>query len=874
MKRLFPFLLIAINFLCYSAHADEKPIYAPTVTNEVLLQKTCAPFLEMSEAELLALVPPQPGFWQCGSPGSARGAQERNLIWNLSLGDKVQDKYSKELFPSAQYPENATVSVKTPTGKTQIFKVYEDKDGKKYWFEGRRWYEQRTLLEKAAYQLAQLYRINPAKYQEAGKRSAAILTRFADVYPDYIPRYDFPYRDKKFYSLDTDFLHLPEGAYRGARWYWTALGDISRDLLLAYDQLAGSTFLDVKARTHIEKDLLGGMVDFVNLYHGSALGNLTVPMWRSQAIAATILKRPALKEQVMQDMHTMLTTQFFDDGFWYENTVSYHLQVIRGFRQVLMALNPDLKEADLDSFLATNYPHLVLPMTAANALRLPNGTYAAINDTWASETYAPPITESKAQLLPGMGYGVLGFGKGADQLQAHLKYSGRYGHHHYDSLNLLLFADGKELSSDVGYTHTKARGWATSTAAHNTVVIDGKNQLRHDVVDDALGNLLLFNGEDSGFQAIEVAAPGTYGKAISDYRRALITVRNASGITYVVDIFHVAGGAQHDWMLHGSADEAQQLQLDAPDGNALSLQTATDLVPPNFHFQEPQNEFDTKLLPQNYWAYGHLKNVHETQTSNTIKATFANSNHSGLQSWIVGGAKSTFYTAQSWNIRGARENRGESTVEDQSKLDVHLRQDLIVRRRGPENQFIAVHVPFDKTPAVTNVTQLAWPQKGILLKIEFTGGVDYVIYQPDTTLRSGIIDSTQTQFDGRIALIHCGKTSSLKMIGGSQLRFGKEGIKSTFAKAPLISARDNTLTVQGKFPIANGNVIIIQHGDHRTSAFHVESSRWDGKSTFITTRESPALELSANDILKIQTFPHSEFKGPHWVTVNSLTASS
>jgi len=874
-KRILISLTVLVLFCVHFCGAAEKPIYAPATDNETLLRNASAPLLEMSEAQLLALVPPQPGFWQVASPGSDSGAQERNLIWDLTMGAQVQDRYSKEFFPNVKYPENGQLEVKTPAGKTQVFKFHVDKDGKKYWFEGRRWYEQRVLLEKSAYQLAQLYRLNPEKNREAGRRAALILQGFAAAYPDYIPRYDFPFRDKKFYPPGTDFLHLPEGAYRGARWYWTALGDISRELLLAYDQLAGSDVLDDAARRSIENDLLGGMVDFVNEYHGSVLGNLHLPLWRSQAIAARVLKRPALQQQVLQDMRQMLSSQFFADGFWYENTVSYHLQTVRGFRLVLLALNPELKEEDLDSYLQKAYPELVRPMIAADALRLPNGAYAAINDTWAYEKYSPPLEKSTPQLLPGMGYGVLGSGEGERQLQAHLNYSGRYGHHHNASLNLLLFANGKELVSDLGYTHTKARPWAASTASHNTVVVDGKNQLQREVAFNALGNLLLFNGRDASFQAIETTAPETYGDLVSDYRRALITVRNGNEISYVVDVFHVAGGAQHDWMLHGSADEEQQLELQNVDHQPLPATAATSFLPANFQFQEPKNEFDNKLVTRDFWAYGHFHNVRESPINGTVKATYKNHENSGLQSWILGSDGGTLFTAQAWNVRAARENRGVTTTENQAKLDSQFRQSLILRRRGETNRFVAVHVPFEKgAPPVQNITQIPWEKEGIALKIEHQNGVDYLLYQPNSQMRSGQINGETVRFDGRIALLQTGKPATTqKMIGGSIFQFGKNSLRNTPASAKLLAVRDNVFTVEGDFTAHAGEVVILQHANNRTSAFQVAKVARDGVNTLVTTQEPPVFQQQPNGALKMVVFPHLELAGEHLLISTPLAAS-
>ena len=55
-------------------------------------------------------------------------------------------------------------------------------------------------------------------------------------------------------------------------------------------------------------------------------------------------------------------------------------------------------------------------------------------------------------------------------------FSGGYGHEHQDNLSLLLWANGRETFSDLGYTHTKDRAWTICSASHNTVLIDQRNQ--------------------------------------------------------------------------------------------------------------------------------------------------------------------------------------------------------------------------------------------------------------------------------------------------------------------------------------------------------------------------------------------------------------
>lgn len=851
-----------------STPSASAPLYAPTVGGEIALLKLVEPLSGMSVAEITALVPPQCGFLFSACPNCDGGSADDSLRWEPALGDKVQCRFCKEIFPNAQYPENASVEVKTPTGRTQLFKYFEDANGKKYWFEGRRWFAQRAFLEQGAYNLAQLYRLDPVKYADAGKKAAAILTRFAQVYPDYIVKWDYPAARKILlpdFKTAKDFPTNVTGADYASKFSAWGYLDISIPLLKAYDQLAGSDLLDAASREKIETDLFGGMVDFVANHGALVIGNMSPSMWRSQAIAANVLRRPGIAAHILPEMRGLLLSDFTYDGFWRDGTVSYHNQAAGGFQNVFEALYPQVPRIPGEIYYSHLPPDFLRAFKTRDVFRLPNHRNAAINDTWPVETYlGEAIRKSTSHLMPGFGYGILGFGEDDDQLQAHLKFSGRYGHHHYDSLNLLLFARGEELVSDIGYTHTIARIWASSTAGHNTVLVDEKNQTTGTPPTNALGNLLLFNAQDESFQAIEASAPDAYPGLVSDYKRALITIRTPGGAPYVVDIFSVAGGSRHDWILHGSADKNQTLELNA-SGEKMQLEPLSSLLPADFKWKMPESDQEWDLIRKDSWALGNFRDVAQKKSDANVTATFRFSDEpeKGLQTWMMGAPDSTYSTTRSWSVRHAREDRG--------KLDDLMRSSLIVRREGAADRFVAVHVPFKGVSPVQRVTQLPWPQNGVALKIESEGVVDYVLYQPDTSARTGNIEGREVSFTGRIALIRVavGKTT-LKMIGGGALKFADQKLQSTLLSAPLIHVQGNVFTVKGGFVISPGEVIIIRHGDKRTTAFRVAKVSKQKGNTLIETEEPAALAGDASGTLKMLAFPHADLAAPHLVTADVL----
>lgn len=62
-------------------------------------------------------------------------------------------------------------------------------------------------------------------------------------------------------------------------------------------------------------------------------------------------------------------------------------------------------------------------------------------------------------------------------------------------------------------------------------------------------------------QALEVGGEAAYRGIVSQYRRSLVWVDVDEQNSYLVDVFRVAGGAQHDYSVHVPAGQAEQVLL-------------------------------------------------------------------------------------------------------------------------------------------------------------------------------------------------------------------------------------------------------------------------------------------------------------------------
>jgi hypothetical protein len=161
---------------------------------------------------------------------------------------------------------------------------------------------------------------------------------------------------------------------------------------------------------------------------------------------------------------------------------------------------------------------------------------------------------------------ILRAGEDSDARALWLDYDSGGGHGHADGMTLGLFAKGLDLLPDFGYPPVNYGGWGapravwyTMTAAHNTVVVDGKN------LSPSAGKTTLW-ADGKQFRAIRASAPELIGGKQFERTAAMIDISDRD--FYVVDVFRVVGGADHAKFIYSHFGQI------APQG--LSLKPADD----------------------------------------------------------------------------------------------------------------------------------------------------------------------------------------------------------------------------------------------------------------------------------------------------------
>lgn len=155
---------------------------------------------------------------------------------------------------------------------------------------------------------------------------------------------------------------------------------------------------------------------------------------------------------------------------------------------------------------------------------------------------------------------ILRSGKEADARAAWLDYDAGGPHSHADGMNLGLFAKGLDLMPDFGYPPVQFGGWNSSrslwyrrSAAHNTVVVDGRD-LRGDFTAPFIEEGKTCSAkttlwaEGVGFRVIRASAPEMIEGR--QFERTIAMVDVSENDSYLVDVFRVAGGADHAKFMH------------------------------------------------------------------------------------------------------------------------------------------------------------------------------------------------------------------------------------------------------------------------------------------------------------------------------------
>lgn len=876
---VLPLLAIAV---CRVSAAEPHSKVFPVDKSESSIARLKANveyLMSLGEQEVIELVPTASGgiyFTAC--PNCDHGAEEAGIFeptWDPRKPFQITCAGCGEVYPNnPKYPDDKFLEVAAPHGMHQ-FHYYERADGYRFFFRASADYWRRQWLERQAADLGDLY---AATGDEAyARRAAVILLRFAEVFPGYAYRHDLPFRQKKFSPYTQNRVEGVRESYRTARWTWWAYMDVSRWMSRAYDAVRfwpGLAEMDGgRAAERIERDFFHELVTFV-LGFEDTQSNMAPGLWRDTIYAGRVLHRPEWVHEVMRRFARLTRERFLYDGHYLENSPSYALQTIGGIQVVTEAIqgysDPEGYVDPIDGTrfdnlnLGLTLPPYVLTRRTIDATRLPSGQLLPVNDTWAVHTKAnrfPPRQSMQPVLAPAFGAAIMGGGEGEHQLHAYLNFTSGHHHKHTDSLSIGMSAFGRELLPDSGYTWTNYRlAWTASTMAHNTVVVNGRESGMDRLHRDQRLVAWYTNGSD--FHLATAENDAAYPEITQRYRRTLAVVGHDSRDAYLIDLFEIAGGWQHDYILHGCLDEdavagVAGVGLSPFDGTLLNDGVA---------FQLPRATNAT-FGPEN--AFGFFRNLSQGRSDGAAAVEFriAAAPQFGMRTLLDAGSNIEVYLGQTPSVRRA--------AETDAKLEDHPAPAFVARRRGEDlsTVFAAVHEPLVGEPRIAAM-HVERQDGGVLVRVDHaSGATDYLALGFDPSAVCGFATPYgELQFTGHYGLIRLNADglATQAYLGGAKLSLGDMQLAAAAGWRGQVLARQrftDQIDVRGSFDIAEsvdanraGPVILVRFADGTTWPFNIATIEKIDDGSRITVKEDPAYDLEDGKA-HFRAFPRRSVNG-------------
>jgi hypothetical protein len=394
--------------------------------------------------------------------------------------------------------------------------------------------------------------------------------------------------------------------------------------------------------------------------------------------------------------------------------------------------------ASYTELMADNYPDR--PQYLSLLKEYVKGDWSKVYAPWALY-YGEPGRDTKvlspltfpSNILPDLRIGYMRTGDDGRESLLLLSASHWGSHHHEDSLNLYYWKDGEELLTDLGYLwdhpdkHMNVR-----TVAHNTVLIDGKDQ----ATKERGGEVSYFLNKPN-VRAMR-ASSKPYANA-SVYERASTLIDHGNGRNYAVDLFWAQGGATQDFVFHGVN---QKFQIDAA--------------------QHPSIE-----------KFYDFSNVRQIQQSDAPwKITWEINPKMQFTAWNLPNGNETSSIADGWGQR------------DSKNADRGVTIPYIVRRStGADlHSFVSVLEGYETgNPYVQKISRL--PIQGnsndvVALQIDTSDSRDYVIAALKPQPVSVSTPDGMMEFNGKLAVlsIQSGK-STFSAVDSGELRLKGQLIK-------------------------------------------------------------------------------------------------
>jgi Zn ribbon nucleic-acid-binding protein len=399
---------------------------------------------------------------------------------------------------------------------------------------------------------------------------------------------------------------------------------------------------------------------------------------------------------------------------------------------------------------------------------------------------------------------ILRSGEGADARAVWLDYDSGGGHGHADGMNLGLFAKGLDLMPDLGYPPVNYGGWDSpkarwysATASHNTVVVDGQNQLRAFPAPCAGKTTLWADGQT--FRAVRASAPEIAGA--TQYERTAVMIDVSRRDFYVLDLFGVVGGTDHAKFIHSHFARIAT--------NGLSLQPGAE-----YGHETQMRDFQSDPSPAQGWTadfkiedrYGLLPPGSDVHLRCTDLTT---------------GAQAS--TAEAWVALGGY-NSSDSTWIPRA----------LVRRQAAQaplaSTFVGLIEPYEKQPSIQHARCLA---------LTAPGGSTY----PDAAVAVEV-----SLADGRRDLLVAADARNMQGQSGGPNAVTMQKEWALRTDGELVFARRSTQGAIERLALCRGRSVSIGGNDllMKSSAEHIEIVFENGVPTVVSGDAAQVQDIRIN----------------------------
>ncbi|MBD2864952.1 hemoblobin-interacting domain-containing protein [Paenibacillus oceani] len=853
---------------------------------------TSAPASQRVET-LLELVPDKIGFRFAGLPEMPE--LNPDDLYSLSADRKsLVSKKTGTVYPNAAYPEAHTQTAVNKLGQTMEYPYYEDNEGRRYFLSAHLWYLQKNYVVQETE--------NVSKTDPLG--AARLLYRFAERYEGYVPVTDY-----NWHTYPINWTAGPPFNYWGGmwnRWYISDLASL-QPLLRAFETVRKTDALEVLSQEvgeDVEAKLVESMLvpsaDFV-LGYTKRLGNMNASAWRGLIDAGKALGQPDYIHKTVEWIREYVDKQFLADGFWNEVTLSYHIQSTEGVLGAVKQLegwsDPPGYESPRSGVrydnlqMAAEYPITEKAKELPNLLAYPNGHVLPIQDTWANQRAEAPDVTSGSLLLPAAGIGKLASGEGESQTQLYLQFSPKYGHTHYDPLNLNLYAQGQELLPDLGYTYTKYRYFTLSTLGHNTVVVNSKNMMTAGEAKHG-GTIEAFVPNGGPFQAIRASETNAYPET-DEYSREpwFVPFGGGNGSEgYVLDIFRVSGGGRHEYTLQGDANRDAVFRTDLP------LEPyGPRLLPPGTEAAEAETFQQSGTAEGHYPAYIYVKDVQRAELQDdryTVTLVTYDSGAEQAKLRITGlleDGDNELYLGRSPSLRSTRVSGRALDTNDEAVK--HYMPKLVLRREGTDltSTFVTAMEPYSGTagPVIEAVDRLepdAAPEGAVAVQVSYGDTTDLILSSPRHPAEALVVgDVTMRGEMGMIRTVN-GVITKMVLVGGTLLKKGEREltgsgtVTGTIASVKRLDNGDGYNGFVTGTPVApeqaaalRNRYVIVTHPDGSAGGYRIKDIRTESGSTAIELADQdPGFEMNGDGSSEMAYFPGKRWTGIHTFAIANL----